>query len=146
MNEQFYISQLVTILFTIYFARHNAPSANHFSNYGALPIVVAKFHSNGLKSRLCVVSGLSLMLLFPFSIESLKHSIAAGLINWSWCVLLFDPVLNKSRKIGLSWDYISKDNGTGRTLIKWFGDNAGEWKAVICVAGIIAVNTLIYFI
>ena len=146
MSIGFYIGQVIIVLFTVFFAHHNAPSANHFSNYGALPNVIDKFHKNGFRTRMIVVAGVALLLLPPFGAEDINNALLSGVVNAGWSSLLFDPILNKSRKVGLSWDYIGTDDGVGRRLIKLFGSNAGEWKAIISLFIVVATNILYVWI
>jgi len=54
--------------------------------------------------------------------------------------LVFDPVYSKS--IGKNWDYIGDISDTDNFLIKHFGKNAGEIKAVACAAIIVVFNVI----
>jgi len=140
MDYPFYISQLIAILSAIYFAKHDAPACNKFADAGAWSDELATFHRNGGKLRAVIVTGLSLMLLFPLGVSDINNALLAGGINAAWVFLLFDIVLNKARKRGLSWDYIGGHDDTGRWLKKRLGRNAGQWKALICLVVVIGLN------
>lgn len=144
----FYIAQLTSILVAVYLARNNATAVNHFSDHG-FPENLAQFHSSNLRLKLCLCAGLSLMIVFnhdAYFFNYLIDALIAGLTNAAWIWLVFDPVLNKTRKRGFNWDYLGDDNGTDRFLKKRLGKNAGQIKAIICLVVIVGLNILYSFV
>ena len=136
----FYGIQVVSIIFAVVLAKHDAPAVIHFENKGVDPLTMAKFH----RYNVWVKSLFHVVCALPF-LPDLKTSIASGLLSFLWVWLLFDIALNKSRP-GRSWDYIGENDADGRRWIEWFGKKAGEWKAVILSIGIVSVNVLKYII
>lgn len=139
MTWQFIIPQLTAILCAVYLARHDAPVANHFSDRGAEPLTIAKWHSNGFRLKFCLSAGIAALFAPVWLVALLVGAVVA-----LWIFLVFDPVLNKARKRGFSWDYLSDNDGTGRWLLKRFGKRAGQIKALACLIGIIGINIIYY--
>lgn len=139
MIWQFIIPQLTAILAAVYLARHDAPVANQFSDKGADLLTIAKWHSNGFRLKGAFTIGIA-SLFIPDWITALLVGVAVAF----WIFLLFDPVLNKARKRGFSWDYLSQNDGTGRWLLKRLGKRAGQIKTLGCIIILTLTNILYY--
>ena len=137
MQYYLYIVQVLSIAAAIAMAKHDAPAVIHFENKGVDPLTMSKFHRYNVWTKsvfciLCAVAGgpVFLDMFYP------------GILSALWIYLLFDPVLNKNRP-GRGWDYLGTNDADGRRWIKWFGDNAGEFKAAILLLLIIGINVTI---
>ena len=131
-----YIIQVISLLFAIVLAKHDGPAITVFEDKGVTPKQMAVFHryNNWLKFFFCLLAA------SVFYWEWLDMAIA-GVLSFLWIYLAFDIFLNKERP-GRSWDYLGSNDADGRMWIKWFGNGAGEWKAVILLLAIITINVL----
>lgn len=131
-----YVIQILSILAAIALARHDAPAVIHFEYHGVDNNSMAKFHRNNnyIKFVFCLLAA---SCFYPDWKEMLYAIVLCGL----WIYLLFDIVLNKNRP-GKNWDYIGLNDADGRRWTKWFGQRAGEWKAIILSLLIIITNLL----
>ena len=131
-----YLIQILSILFAIGLAKHDAPAVIHFEHYGIDNKQMAKFHryNNWIKFFFCLLAS-------TIFIPTLVLIFISGLLSFLWIYLIFDIALNKSRS-GISWDYIGSNDADGKRWINWFGKKAGEIKAVSLLALIIVVNIL----
>lgn len=122
----FIFEQLTTILFAIFCAKHDAPAVSRFEYSGVSKEEMAAFHrwNLGIKGAYCFA--VSLAHWYDWQ-EMLFSGVSAAL--WIW--LLFDPVLNISRKPRRPWDYLGMNDRDGRTWNRLFGRAAGKVKAVI---------------
>ncbi len=137
-----YIVQALSIWAAFVFAWKDAPSVRKFHNDGVSPEEMAKFHKNGsfLKFMVCILAA----LVFK---DNYLFAGASSLLSGLWIWLLFDPVLNVSRKQGIEWDYVGENDADGRRWRKWFGpEKAGRKKAFYLSAAIVVINVLIYFL
>lgn len=139
MTYTIYIVQAISILFAFGLARHDAPAVLNFEDKGVDPLQMAKFHryNNWTKFAFCLLAAAT---GFP----DVLNIGFAGLLSFLWIYLVFDIALNKAR--GKSWDYIGSNDADGRRWIKWFGNNAGEIKALILFGLIAGVNVLKIYI
>lgn len=137
MTYTIYIVQAASILFAFALAKHDAAAIRIFEQVEAVPnLFMARFHryNNWSKFAFCLIAaatGIPDGWIMGF----------AGLLSALWIYLVFDIVLNKNR--GRSWDYIGNNDADGRRWIKWFGDRAGELKALILFGAILTVNAAI---
>ncbi|MGQ0738639.1 MAG: hypothetical protein ACT4OJ_06225 [Bacteroidota bacterium] len=132
-----YILQVVTILFSLAIAKHDAPAVDHFEFYGPQTGQMKAFHKWNLvlKFFFCLLASIP---LYPLWLDML---IAFGLSGlWVW--LTFDIFLNRFRAIKQPWDYLGSNDADGRRWIKLFGDSAGELKAILLGVLIIALNLI----
>ena len=149
MTYQIYIVQAIAILFAVALAKHDAPAIIQFEKLEKDNLLMARFHRYNFwaKTLFCVLAAL---IFLPKDIMTTKlpdflNMFFSGLLSGLWIYLLFDPCLNKNRP-GRDWDYIGSNDADGRRWIKWFGENAGEKKAVILSVLVIAVNILFIFL
>jgi hypothetical protein len=126
-------------MFAVASGLHHAPANIAFREY--LPInnpYENPFHAWALGQMIVVDIILSLALL---NTHSFVWASIAGVMNWFWYGLLFDPVLNKNVP-GRSWDFIGNSSSLDILLKKKFGKNAGEIKSIFLVFAIIIINVL----
>lgn len=133
----FYIIQGLAVAFAISQAFHNAPAVDQFEHCGALDKQLATFHRYNSWAK----------FFFCLCISLCFHPDAAdmlfgGLAGFFWIYLVFDIVLNIKRRNRQKWYYLGKNDADGRRWLKWFGKNAGKWKAVVLILCVIIVNIL----
>lgn len=128
--------QAIAIQFAIAMAFHDAPAVTNFELNGVTPEAMSTFHRNGWWSKVffCLICALS-----PGWGLWLKMA-AYGLLSGLWVYLLFDPVLNRSRRPRRPWDYLGLNDGDGRFWNSIFGRQAGKIKAVVLLLAIITIN------
>lgn len=139
ISQFWIISQLLMIAYAVVSAWHHAPANSAFKNY--VPVnnpYEDPFHTWALGQMIIVDIILSLALL---STHSLVWASVAGIMNWFWYGLLFDPVLNKNVP-GRDWDFLGDSSDIDIWLKKKFGKNGGEVKATMLLFAIIIINVL----
>jgi hypothetical protein len=132
------ISQVLMIIYIRFASWHHAPGVNAMREYVPTPNPYENpFHFWSWFQAAIVALSLSLGLI---SYQPLSWCIVMGVLCAVWYWLLFDPMLNLGT--GKSWDYL----GSGSTMDRWlkrrFGNNAGEYKAIIMLLLIILINVL----
>lgn len=134
-----YAVQIISILFAISVAKHDAPAANHFENFGVTPKETSIFHRYNfwLKFFFCLCTSVAVLFISGFT-----DGLNSGLLSFAWIYLVFDPALNLALK-NKPWYYLGKHDADGRFWLSKFGKNAGVWKAAIILAFIATLNYLI---
>lgn len=129
------IVQVISILFAVALAKHDAPAIDKFNERGIDNISMSVFHRYNawLKLFFCIASA------FAYC-PNWKSAILAGLFSGLWIYLVFDIALNRSRHYKLKWHYLGLNDKDGRFWNNWFGDLSGKAKAIVLLAAIIAVN------
>lgn len=135
--------QLIAILFAIALAKHDAPAVDNMEHFGVLSKKsLDRFHIYNSITKFFFCLGVAL----PFY-PIIWDALFVGFISFLWIYLIFDIVLNLSRKITKrKWDYLGENDLDGRRWIKWFGVKAGKMKALILSSLIIVLNLLKYLL
>lgn len=127
----FLIVQAASFLFAWSVAKHDAPAVTNFRVKGIEPKDNSVFHRYNVWLK-----GVFVFMAFLPSLNLLDAAASA-----LWVYLVFDIALNLNRP-GFAWYYVGANDADGRRLTKWFGGNAGKYKAAICLLLILAINIL----
>lgn len=131
-----YYIQILSILFAIGLAKHDAPAVTDFEHDGADPKQMSKFHRYGVWSKLFFCIAVALIPHWEF-VVMVKYGLLSGLLVW----LVFDPVVNLARYPKRNWYYLGKNDADGRRWIKLFGEGkAGKIKAIVLGILILGIN------
>lgn len=131
----------LSFCFAVFAALHDAPVVMSWEESGQVtPKEMARFHRYNawLKFIFC----LSVSICGSAGIDHrLILMLFLGLLSFLTIYLVFDIALSVIRP-GRSWDYLGVNDGDGRRWIKWFGKNAGKWKAAILLLLIVGIFLL----
>lgn len=130
--QHIFALQLTAILLAVAYAAHDCKPVDNFNHYGVLgKNDLRVFHYSHF-----------IMKAFTVSIAVYIHwKIAVAMGLWIW--LLFDPILNKMRKIKKPFFYLSTN--TLDAMWKIFGNKGGVVKFCFLLACIVAWNILLLF-
>jgi hypothetical protein len=132
-----YLLQLFTLLFTIAFAWYSKIPILKMINHGASLNEEREFHRFSAWVRLLFLMGASFHLT---GWEFLLGFAAACLLQW----VAFDIAINIA--IGRKWYSLGNTAWIDRTLKEAYGEDAGKWKAALCVAVVVLLNLLYLFL
>lgn len=124
-------------------AAHDEPCVTYMENYvNKKDWQMDRFHryNSWAKFFFCLAAsfiGVAVKVDWHIFLVIFSNGALAAL--WVW--LVFDPALSIMRP-GRNWDYIGQNDDDGKRWIKWFGKNAGEWKAVILFILIVIITTI----
>lgn len=142
----FYIIQLASIIVAWAIAKMQGPTIDLIENAGAPPRVWLALHTYGLFIKATFVGTMFTIEFMTVRITGVPHhweAILYSVVSGLWIYLLFDIILNKTRRIKpRPWYYLSINDADGRRLLDWFGPEAGKVKAYICAGLIIIFNVL----
>lgn len=126
------IISLCSIGFAIMLAAHDEPCVTYMENYvHKKDWEMDRFHRYNAWTKFfaCLgfaFIGVKIQLTWHCFFLIFSNGMLAALFVW----LVFDPALSIMRP-GRNWDYIGINDDDGKRWTKWFGKNAGEYKAII---------------
>ena len=136
----FYIDQILFLLITFLSAKEEINGTWAFRTYAEAGTIQSKlYHKYG--GMLIVIIGILAAYAFAgITLSTILLTLINGFIYW----LLFDIWYAKG--INQEWYYLGNEAESDKGLKKYFGKNAGKNKAYFCIASIVILNIIKFFI
>ena len=136
------VISICAIGFAIALAAHDEPCVTYMeNNVKAEDWQMDRFHRYNVWAKFFACLGLSFI---GVNVQITWHCFFTvftnGVLAALWIWLVFDPALSIIRP-GRNWDYIGQNDDDGKRWLKWFGKNAGEYKAIILL--LLIITTII---